>query len=383
MKTVANKRLPGSLRVEIPFILFHAKEHTVSIQQVDPGMVAYQILDAEGNLVGKMPDLNAERLLMLYRSMHLGRAFSNKIIALQRQGRATTFGSLVGQEATAVGLAAPMQAQDWLATTYREIASLLVRGIPPASLIYSFRGFTPPFPKESRCLPIQIVIGTQMLHAVGLGMAAKIAGEPAVAVGVCGDGATSEGDFNEALNFAGVFQAPVVLVVQNNGWAISVPRHKQSAAQSLAARGPGFGVPSVQVDGNDILAVYDVMQQAVERARSGQGPTLIEALTYRIGAHTTADDPTRYRDPVEVEAWQAKDPIARFQKFLIRRDLLTEDCAQQTVDELEEEVNEAVRLAEAMPPMAPDSFFDYTMANLPPRLEEQRADLLQYVDRKN
>src|SRR5207253_1018226 len=209
---------------------------------------------------------------------------------------------------------------------------------------------------------------------------AKIAGDPAVAVGVCGDGATSEGDFNEALNFAGVFHAPVVLVVQNNGWAISVPRHKQSAAQILAARGAGFGIPSVLVDGNDILAVYDVMQQAVNRARSGEGPTLVETLTYRIGAHTTADDPTRYRDPAEVEAWRAKDPIVRFQRFLKKRDLLDEEQDRRIVEGVEEEINEAVRIAEAMDPPAPDSFFDYTSATLSPRLQEQRSDLLRHVD---
>lgn len=350
------------------------------IQKIDPGLTPYQILDVEGNLVGEMPDLSAERLLSLYRSMQMGRAFSNKIIALQRQGRATTFGSLAGQEATAVGLAAPMQPQDWLASSYRELASLVVRGLPLPTLIYSFRGFTPPnYPKEIRCLPIQIVIGTQLLHAVGLAMAAKISGDNAVAVGVCGDGATSEGDFNEALNFAGVFQAPVVLVVQNNGWAISVPRHKQSAAPTLAARGIGFGLPSVLVDGNDILAVYDVMQQAIERARSGQGPTLVETLTYRMGAHTTADDPTRYRHPDEIESWRVKDPITRFRTFLIHRDLLSEEQDAQMIAAIEEELNEAVRVAESMPPMAPDSFFDYTSATLTPRLQEQRADLLRYV----
>lgn len=353
----------------------------MTIQQIDPTTIPYQLLDPEGNLVGKMPDLSAERLLTLYRWMQLGRAFSNKIIALQRQGRATTFGSLFGQEATAVGLAAPLQLQDWLATSYREIASLLVKGIPLATLTYAFRGFTPDnWPRESHCLPFQIVIGTQMLHAVGLAMAAKIAGEPAVAVGVCGDGATSEGDFNEALNFAGVFQAPVVLVVQNNGWAISVPRHKQNAAPTLASRGSGFGLPSIQVDGNDILAVYDTMQQAIERARSGQGPTLIEALTYRIGAHTTADDPTRYRDAAEVEAWRLKDPILRFQRFLLKRDLLTEEHDRQMLDGIEAEINEAVTVAEAIPAMAPDSFFDYTSASLSPRLQEQRADLLRYAN---
>src|SRR5438445_687022 len=255
------------------------KDRELAIQQIDPGMVHYQILDVEGKLVGEMPDLSAERLVSLYRYMQLGRAFSNKIIALQRQGRATTFGSLVGQEATAVGLAAPLQLQDWLATYYREIASLLFRVLPLATLVYTFRDFTPEnFPRETHCLPVQIVIGTQMLHAVGLAMAAKIAGDPTVAVGVCGDGATSEGDFNEALNFAGVFQAPVVLVVQNNGWAISVPRHKQSAAPTFASRGIGFGLPSYLVDGNDLIAAYDVMQHAIERARSGQGPTLVETL---------------------------------------------------------------------------------------------------------
>jgi pyruvate dehydrogenase E1 component alpha subunit len=351
----------------------------MTIQQIDSSSIPYQILDPDGNQVGEIPDLSAERMLSLYRFMQLGRAFSNKIIALQRQGRASTFGSLVGQEATAVGIAAPLQQQDWLTTSYREIASLFVKGVPIPTVAYSFRGFSPQnWPAETHCLPVQIVIGTQMLHAVGLAMAAKIAGDPIVAVGVCGDGATSEGDFNEALNFAGVYQAPVVLVVQNNGWAISVPRSKQSAAQTFASRGTGFGVPSELVDGNDILAVYDIMQKAVERARSGQGPTLVETLTYRIGAHTTADDPTRYRDTAEVEAWQAKDPIARFQKFLIRRDLLTEDRVLHIVEEIEEEVNESIRIAEAMPPMAPDSFFDYTMANLPPRLDEQRADLLHY-----
>ena len=355
----------------------------MTIQQIDPGLVPYQILDVEGKLVGEMPDLSAEQLLSFYRYMQLGRAFSNKIIALQRQGRATTFGSLMGQEATAVGLAAPLQPQDWLATSYREIASLIVKGVPLPTLVYSFRGFTPHnWPAKAHCLPVQIVIGTQMLHAVGLAMAAKIAGDTAVAVGVFGDGATSEGDFNEALNFAGVYQAPVVLVVQNNGWAISVPRHKQSVAATLAARGAGFGIPAKLVDGNDILAVYDTMRQAVERARSGQGPTLVETLTYRIGAHTTADDPTRYRDPAEVESWRAKDPIVRFQKFLIAGDLLDEQRAQQIVEELEEEVNEAVRIAEAMPPMAPDSFFDYTAAELSPRLQAQRADLLRYTEQK-
>jgi len=353
----------------------------VAIQQVDPGLDPNQILDSEGRLVGEMPDLSAERLVSLYRYMQLGRAFSNKIIALQRQGRATTFGSLAGQEATAVGLAAALQPQDWLTTSYREIASLVTRGVPLATLTYAFRGFTPQnWPAETHCLPIQIVIAAQMPHAVGLAMAAKISGDPVVAVGVCGDGATSEGDFNEALNFAGVYQVPAVLVVQNNGWAISVPRHRQSAAPTLAARGAGFGVPAKLVDGNDILAVYEVMRQAIEHARAGQGPTLVETLTYRMGAHTTADDPTRYRDAAEVEMWRARDPIARFEKFLLERGLLNEAQAQEMLASIEEQINEAVQVAEAIPPMAPDSFFDYTAETLSPRLQAQREDLLRHVE---
>ncbi|HEX4206802.1 MAG TPA: pyruvate dehydrogenase (acetyl-transferring) E1 component subunit alpha [Ktedonobacteraceae bacterium] len=351
----------------------------MTTQQINSSMAPYQVLDVEGNLVGPMPDLDSQRLLYFYRMMQLTRALSNKIIALQRQGRATTFGSLVGQEASAVGLALPLQPQDWLATSYREIGSLLVKGIPLPTLIYAFRGYTPAYPPDAHCLPFQIVIGTQMPHAVGLGMAAKIAGDPTVSVGVCGDGATSEGDFNESLNFAGVFQVPVVLVVQNNGWAISVPRRRQSAAHTLAERGAGFGVPSRLVDGNDILAVYEVMRQSVECARSGQGPTLIETLTYRMGAHTTADDPTRYRDAAEVESWRAKDPLVRFQRFLMKQDLLTETQDAQLVAEVETELNQAVSQAEAEPAPAPDSFFAHMSADLTPRLQEQRADLVRYA----
>jgi pyruvate dehydrogenase E1 component alpha subunit len=249
--------------------------------------------------------------------------------------------------------------------------------------MYSFRGFTPAYPKEAHCLPIQIVIGTQMLHAVGLAMAAQITGDSVVAVGVCGDGATSEGDFNEALNFAGVFKAPAVLLVQNNGWAISVPRSRQSAAPTFASRGAGFGLPCALVDGNDVLAVYDVVQQAIERARSGEGPTLIETITYRIGAHTTADDPSRYRDPAEVEFWRTKDPIARMKHFLMKSDFLTEEQDKQLIEAIEAEINQSVAEAEAMPPLRPDEFFDWMAASLSPRLEEQRQDLLRYVDQKS
>lgn len=354
----------------------------MAIQSVEANMITHQVLDANGNLVGDMPNLSTERLLALYRAMLLSRTFSHKLIALQRQGRATNSSISIGQEATGVGLAAPMQQQDWLAPSYREIPSLIVRGIPISALFYMRRGYIPAYPKEARCLPFQIVIGTQILHAVGLAMAAKISGKPEVAVGVCGDGATSEGDFNEGLNFAGVFQAPAVIVIQNNGWAISMPRKRQCAAPTLAARGAGFGIPSYLVDGNDLFAVYTIMQQALERARSGQGPTLIEALTYRMGAHTTADDPTRYRDSAEVEAWKTKDPIARVRCFLLTSGQLSEEQDQQLLEQVEDEINRAAADAEAMPPSAPDSFFDDTTASPSQRLQEQRHNMLHYIHRE-
>src|SRR5436309_2537401 len=201
-----------------------------------------QVLSPEGALVGEPPDLPPETLLDLYRWMVFGRVFSDRMVTLQRQGRIGTFGPINGQEASLVGLAAPLQPKDWLLGSYREILSYFYKGVPVISLLEAYRGYAKEgYPAEARCLPIQIVLGTQMLHTVGIAMAIKYEAEPQVAVGVCGEGATSEGDFNEALNFAGVFRAPAVFVVQNNGWAISVPRRRQSAARYIADRAAGFG----------------------------------------------------------------------------------------------------------------------------------------------
>ncbi len=341
----------------------------------------YQILNPEGELIGPLPDgLSDKQLVEWYRMMWLIRFFSNKTVALQRQGRATTWGPLVGQEATAIGMAAPLLSQDWLAGSYRDSGAYMVKGYPMAALFYYTRGFhTPPevIGPDVRCLPYQIVIGTQMLHSVGLAMAAKIKGEDSVVVAGCGDGATSEGDFNEALNFAGVYKAPVVLVVVNNGWAISMPRHKQSAAKYLAMRGPGFGMPGRLVDGNDIFAMYAVMKDSIDQARSGGGPTLVEAITYRLGAHTTADDPTRYRPKEEADYWEHRDPTKRFRTFLMKRGLLDEASERDIIEAAETEVNEQARIAYEAAIPGPDGFFHNLYASLPPRLERQRQGLLK------
>lgn len=336
----------------------------------------YQVLDPQGQLVGSLPQgLEQTQLMNWYRTMWFTRLFSFKLVALQRQGLSTTWIPGEGQEATSVGMATPLLAQDWLACSPREVGAYFLKGFSPAAVAYFARGYPPPAElcgNDVRCMSLYIVIGTQSLHAVGLAMAAKLKGDDAVVVVAVGDGAASEGDFSEAMNFAGVYKAPVVLVVVNNGWAISVPRHKQSAVRRMAWRGKGFGMEARLVDGNDILAVYSVMQEAVERARSGEGPTLVEAITYRMGAHSTADDP----GPAEELAyWQARDPLARFRRFLIDRQLLDEAADAALLAGIEADVNEQVRIAHEYPIPGPDGFFEQVYQQPSPRLQRQRTEL--------
>lgn len=333
----------------------------------------HRVLDSEGNVVGQVPDLPPERLVQLHRWMLTGRIFSERMIALQRQGRMGTFGDLSGQEAASVGLAAPLRPQDWLIASYRELLSYYVKGTPLIGIMDLYRGrVTDRYPRDARCLPIQIILATQMLHAAGAAMAAKLRGEDAVVMGVCGDGATSEGDFAEALNFAGTFKAPAIFAVQNNGWAISVPRSHQTAAEYIAHRGPGYGMPGVLVDGNDVLAVCSVVQAAMDRARAGEGPTLIEVLTYRMGAHTTADDPKRYRPPEEAEHWRQHDPIARYRRFLTDQGLLTPEAEDRMKEAVAEEVAAAVAELDAEPREDPLRIFDMVYAEPTPQLRAQK-----------
>jgi pyruvate dehydrogenase E1 component alpha subunit len=236
------------------------------------------------------------------------------------------------------------------------------------------------YPREVRCIPFQSVLGTQVLHAVGIAQAIKYCNESHVALVGCGDGATSEGDFNEALNFAGVFKAPVIFMVQNNGWAISTPRHSQTAARYLADRGQGFGVRACLVGGNDVLAGYQVVSEAIDRARAGYGPTLIEAITYRRGAHTTADDPAKYRPRDELERWAKRDPIRRYRKFLMDRKILTESEDRRIYSDIEAAFDGAIRAYEAFPPRNPQQHFTHVYAELTPQLKQQQAQLLQELD---
>jgi pyruvate dehydrogenase E1 component alpha subunit len=332
------------------------------------------ILDSDGNLDSSLePDIPPAELKRLYRAMLLGRRLDERMIRLQRQGRIGTFAPIKGQEASQVGAAATLRKGDWMVPSFRETAAMLWRGWPIEKLLLLFAGYLEGGqPDENQNdLPITIPVATQMPHAVGLAYAAQYRGDEAIVMAFCGDGATSEGDFHEAVNFAGVWHSPVVFVVQNNQWAISVPLKKQTGSRTIAQKALAYGIPGLQVDGNDVLAVYAACSEAAERARAGEGPTLIECVTYRLGVHTTADDPTKYRTAEEVAAWEKKDPLTRFTAYLKKKRLLDEGLE----DEVDKEIAAAIHRFEAMGPARPLTMFDHVYAELPPHVQAQRAEL--------
>jgi pyruvate dehydrogenase E1 component subunit alpha len=334
------------------------------------------ILDADGRLDEALaPELSPDDLKRLHRAMLLGRRLDERMLRLQRQGRIGTFAPIKGQEASQLGSAFCLRPTDWMVPSFRETAAMVWRGWPIEKLLLFFSGRLEggqPGP-DQRDLPITIPVATQLPHAVGLAYAAQYCGDPAVTMVFFGDGATSEGDFHEALNFAGVWQVPVVFVCQNNQGAISIPLKKQTHSRTLAGKALAYGLPGIQVDGNDVLAVVAASREAVARARAGDGPTLIECVTYRLGVHTTADDPTRYRSAEELAAWERKDPLTRFTAHLRMRGLLDEGLEQ----EVEAEIAAAVERFEAVPPPDPLSMFDHAYGQLPPELQRQHAAMAE------
>ncbi len=332
------------------------------------------ILDSEGHLDAALePKLSPDELRSLYRAMVLGRRLDERMVRLQRQGRIGTFAPIKGQEASQLGSAFTLRPTDWMVPSFREAAAMIWRGWPIEKLLLFFAGYLEggqPAPGQLD-LPITIPVATQLPHAVGLAYAAQYRGDDAVVMAFFGDGATSEGDFHEAMNFAGVWHVPVVLVCQNNQWAISVPLKKQTHSKTIAQKALAYGLPGIQVDGNDVLAVYTAAREAVDRARAGDGPTLIECVTYRLGMHTTADDPTKYRAEEEVRMWEQKDPLTRFTAYLKERNLLEEGLEQKVDDE----INEAVRRFEATPPADALAAFDHVFAEMPPHLRAQREQV--------
>ena len=329
----------------------------------------------EGGLRPAAHLLAADRLLAVYRALRLARAFDTEATALVMQGHLAVYPSSRGQEACQVAAALCLQPQDWLFPTYRDTAALAVRGIDPVDALTLLRGswHCGYDPKQWRTAPQCTPLATQAPHAVGLGLAAKLSGDPVVALCLLGDGATSEGDFHEACNSAAVYQAPVVFFVQNNQYAISVPLRKQTHALSLASKAVGYGMPGVRVDGNDVIALLHVLDEAMERARSGGGPTLIEAVTYRIRPHTNADDAARYRDAGEVELWLARDPVERLAKYLTAIGHLDEGLdASIGAEGAKYAAAMRERLVEE-PSVEPAELFEHVFAVPTPQLRAQRA----------
>jgi 2-oxoisovalerate dehydrogenase E1 component alpha subunit len=349
-----------------------------------PSATPLQLIDPDGAPGGNPGCLELpapEVLRELHRQMVLGRRFDAESIAAARQGRLAVYPSARGQDACQVGSVLALREQDWLFPTYRDCVAVLTRGVSPGETLTLLRGdwhcgYDPYLHHVApQCTPL----ATHALHAVGLAHAATLKGDDQAALVMLGDGATSEGDTHEALNFAGVWKSPVVFLVQNNGYAISVPLAKQTAAPSIAAKGVGYGIPSLLIDGNDAAAVHAAVSAAIGRAAHGEGPTLIEALTYRVEAHTTADDATRYRDSGEVRDWLARDPITRLAAYLTRQGLLDEAAIARLDAEAEQL---AVRLrdwAGRDAPVNPDDLFDHVYASPTAALEHQRAALKEYA----
>ncbi|MFB6111295.1 MAG: pyruvate dehydrogenase (acetyl-transferring) E1 component subunit alpha [Halobacteriaceae archaeon] len=342
----------------------------------------YRILDPDGNVVdgASVPDLDDETLVEMYRHMRLGRHFDERAVSLQRQGRLGTYPPLSGQEGSQVGTAYAMDEEDWLVPSYREHLAMVIRDVPLTNTLLYWRGYEAgnEIPDSANVFTVAVPIASQIPHATGLAWGAKLRGDDRAFVCHFGDGATSEGDFHEGLNFAGVFDTPTVFVCNNNQWAISVPRERQTASATLAQKAGAYGFTGVQVDGMDPLATYEVTRAAIEKARNpddGQRrPTLIEAVQYRFGAHTTADDPSVYRDEEEVEQWRKRDPITRMEAFLRETGRLDDEAVAAIEDDVEEQVAAAVEAAEAESEPEPRAMFEHAYDEMPPRLQEQLAE---------
>jgi pyruvate dehydrogenase E1 component alpha subunit len=335
-----------------------------------------RVLAPDGSVPpGFEPPFSEAELLGCFRTMLGSRLFDERCVSLQRQGRLGTFSTVHGEEAAVVGSSLALDpARDWVVPQYRELPAMLHQGYTRTQFLQYFMGV----PAGARIdagvnlLPFQISLAAQIPHAVGLAWGLRLQGGDGVVMVYFGDGASSEGDAHEAMNLAGVLKAPVVFVLKNNGWAITTPVARQTAAASLAARAAGYGFPGVLVDGNDVFAMRDAADAAVERARSGLGPTLIEARTWRLGAHNTADDPGRYVDPGELEARRADDPVVRLERFLRARNLLDDASRAELVAEIEAELDAAVAEAEAAQAPGPAQLFDHVYLDPPVRVARQR-----------
>ncbi len=353
----------------------------------DPALGLIQVIREDGTAVPEAdPFLDRDLLLRMFREMLRIRLIDERMLMRQRQGRIGFYGTITGQEATPIATAFATRPTDWVFPALRESAIMLARGFPLETWLAQVYGNEADVLK-GRQMPSHMsgravnqvswssVIGPQVPQAVGVAWAAKLRKDDVVTVGFVGDGATSEAEFHSAMNFAGVFQVPCVVVCQNNHWSISVPTARQTASATIAIKAHAYGVPAARVDGNDVLAVYSTLKQAVDRARQGGGPTFVECVTYRIGPHSSSDDPTRYRSDEEVEMWRRRDPVDRFDKYLRKAELLDQAGREALEKEINAEILEAIGRVEGLP--APDraTLFEDVYGEQPWHLREQEAEL--------
>jgi pyruvate dehydrogenase E1 component alpha subunit len=353
------------------------------ITPADSDIPCRQLLDPQGALRGPLPAWaeDGRALVAMYRMMVRARLFDTKAVNLQRTGKLGTYPSCLGHEATHVAVGAAMRPEDVLFPVYREIATQFWRGVTMTDVLLYWGGDErgTAYEKCPQDFPFCVPIGSQMPHAAGAALAFRIRAEARCAVAFIGDGGTSQGAFYEALNLAGVRKLPLVTIIVNNGWAISAPVSAQTACTSLAHKGMAAGVPGLQVDGNDVIGVREVLGEALARARSGQGPTLIEAMTYRLSDHTTSDDASRYRPATEVQAALQLEPLIRTRRFLESRGLWSEAAESELRRECSAEVEEAVRQYLATPHQDAGAMFDFLYAKLPAHLQAQRDDARRYA----
>jgi pyruvate dehydrogenase E1 component alpha subunit len=358
-----------------------------ALSDTEPDVGLFRVLRDDGSADPKSdPFLPAETLWRAYREMRRLRLIDARMVLLQRQGRVGFYGACTGQEAVPIATGIVVEKDDWVFPALREQSVMLVRGFPLTKFLAQVFGNSGDVLKgrqmpshhsgrEVNQVSWSSCIGPQIPQAVGTAWAMKLKKDRSAAIGFCGDGATSQADFHNAMNFAGVFKVPCVIVCQNNHWSISVPTERQTASRTIAVKGRAYGVPAVRVDGNDFLAMHRVLADALGRAKSGMGPTFIEAVTYRIGAHSTSDDPSRYRSDSEVEAWKKKDPVDRLRAYLVNQGLLDDAADAKLEEELALEIGAAVNEVESLPLPARDTLFDDVYATLPWNLEEQRREL--------
>jgi pyruvate dehydrogenase E1 component alpha subunit/2-oxoisovalerate dehydrogenase E1 component alpha subunit len=342
----------------------------------------FQVLDDEGRVVGPVPKIPEDDRVRLYRHMVKMRVLDQRMLSLQRQGRIGFYGTATGQEAAVTGSAYALRPTDWVFPALREMGVSLWRGTTVKEMVCQLIGNSGDVllgrqmpchfsDRKVRAVAWSSCIATQLPHAMGAAWAARLQKHDTVTMGYLGDGASSTGDFHAAANFAGVFRLPVVFFCQNNQWAISVPLSRQTASESIAIKAQAYGFPGVRVDGNDLLAVIAATREAVERARRGEGPTLVEALTFRMGGHSSSDDPTRYRDAALVSEWEKRDPVARTRAWLRAGGLVRDGDEERWTQEFDEEIATAVREAEALPPPSLETMFTDVYARMPRHIEEQ------------